>query len=419
MSEAARRWVAGCSYLGMFVQALVINLTPLLFIPLREQFGLTFEQVGRLVLINFFTQLGVDLICTGLADRVPVKPLIVLGNLLAAIGLGLFAWAAWWTGDLFSPYAGFVLGTVVFSAGCGLLEVLLSPIINALPSKAKSASMALLHAFYPIGKLAVILGTGSVFLFFGTGVWPWVVFAWMILPLLNSAGFALVPLPPLADPEKRQPVRSLVRIPWFGLLLAGMFLAGATEVTLAQWASAFLEKGAGMSKGMADLGGFALFAVGMIVGRLWFGLREHELDLPRILRRGAGISFLLYVALALAPIGWVALPVCALAGFFVSMLWPGLISLAATRFPLAGASMFALLAAAGDGGAGLFPWLAGLLADGVGGMSGVFQSPGAAESFGLRAALLASGLAPLLLWILTVSWRKQQEPKKEDAFLTE
>jgi fucose permease len=400
MLNQAERWVARCSYLGMFVQALVINLTPLLFIPLREQFDLSFEQVGRLILINFFTQLTVDLVCIGVVDRVAVKPLIVLGNFLAALGLGVFAWAAWWE----NPYSGLVLGTAIFSAGCGLLEVLLSPIINALPSRAKSASMALLHAFYPIGKLAVILGTGLVFVIFGTSVWPWVVLGWMVLPVVNTLGFALVPVPRLADPVHRERVRGLVRLPVFGLLLVGMFLAGATEVTLAQWASAFLERGIGLSKGLADLGGFALFAVGMIIGRLWFGMREEELELGRILRRGAAFSFVLYLCLALLPNGWLALPLCLFAGFAVSMLWPGLVSMAAGRFPLAGASMFALLAAAGDGGAGLLPWLAGWLADWVGQRGG--------ESLGLRAALVLGAFAPLVLWLtLRVTSKRAETPK--------
>ncbi len=392
MPEQAERWVARCSYLGMFVQALVINLTPLLFIPLREQFGLSFEQVGRLVLLNFFTQLAVDLLCTGLADRVPVKPLIVLGNFLATLGLVLFASSVLWE----NPYLGMVVGTVVFSSGCGLLEVLLSPIIHALPSRAKSASMALLHAFYPIGKLAVILGTSLVFLFLGTAIWPWVVLGWTILPLLNTLGFSLVAVPSLANPQHRQTVRSLVRLPFFGLLLLGMFLAGATEVTLAQWTSAFLERGIGLPKSISDLGGFALFAVGMIVGRLWFGLQEAELNLPRILARGALWSLVLYALLALIPISWLALPLCALAGFFVSMLWPGVISLAAARFPLAGASMFALLAAAGDSGAGIFPWLTGVGADLLAGQVG--------EAWGLRVAILFAGLAPLVLWLTACGW---------------
>jgi fucose permease len=297
-----------------------------------------------------------------------------------------------------------VLGTAIFSAGCGLLEVLLSPIINALPSRAKSASMALLHAFYPIGKLAVILGTGLVFVIFGTSVWPWVVLGWMVLPVVNTLGFALVPVPRLADPVHRERVRGLVRLPVFGLLLVGMFLAGATEVTLAQWASAFLERGIGLSKGLADLGGFALFAVGMIIGRLWFGMREEELELGRILRRGAAFSFVLYLCLALLPNGWLALPLCLSAGFAVSMLWPGLVSMAAGRFPLAGASMFALLAAAGDGGAGLLPWLAGWLADWVGQRGG--------ESLGLRAALVLGAFAPLVLWLtLRVTSKRAETPK--------
>ncbi len=372
--------VARCCRLGMFVQAMVINLAPLLFIPLRERFGLSFEQIGRLVLINFMVQMAVDLACAAV-PRLPVKALVVVANLAAAAGLVIFAWAPFY---LDHPYAGLVAGTVVFSAGCGLLEVLLSPLVHALPSERKHADMALLHAFYPIGKVVVIVVTGLVLGLGGATVWPWVASAWALVPLGNAVAFAALRLPTLEAGESGQTLRGLARSGSFYGLLAAMALAGAVEVTLAQWASVYAQTVLGYSKLTADLAGFGLFGVGMIAGRLWFGLREGRIDLRRVLRASAAASVAVCVALALIPWPGAALAACVAGGAAVSMLWPGTISLAGVRFPLAGAGLFAALAAAGDAGAGLMPWLAGWIADTSGG--------------GLRTAFLVTATCPALLW---------------------
>lgn len=390
-----------CCYLGMFIQAMVINLTPLLFIPLKEQYGLTFEQIGRLVLINFVTQMTVDLICCALADRVNPKPLIVLANLLSAAGLALFVAAPGW---LSSPYHGLVLGTIVFSIGCGLLEVMLSPIIDAVPSERKAGDMAMLHAFYPIGKVAVILITAMALHLLGVWRWQWIVLAWCILPLLNTMGFAAVKLPPFRHESERQPLRELIRLPRFVGLLGAMLLAGATELAIGQWASAFAEQGLGLSKIVADLAGFGMFGIGMIVGRLWFGVRGHHRDLRNLMIWGAGLSAITYLIIALSPWPMISLLACAPAGLFISLLWPGTISLSTADFPRGGGSMFAMLAAAGDFGAALMPWIVGIVADTVRNTApsstAVPFGEMNAEQLGLRAGILLSFIAPLMLAFL-------------------
>lgn len=399
------RWLVRCCHLGMFIQALVINITPLLFIPLREEFGLTFEQIGRLVLVNFATQMLVDLVCTAVADRVHPRPLIVLANALAAAGLWIFAYGA---NHFASPYAGMMAGTIVFSVGCGLLEVLLSPIINAIPSANKSASMAVLHAFYPIGKVAVIVATGLALFLLGSASWPWVMAAWSVLPVLNTLAFFLVPLPRLADPDNRHTLREMARGRALYLLLLAMAMAGATEVTIAQWTSAYVETALGYSKVIADLVGFALFGLGMVAGRLWFGWKGSHGNLNRVMWISAALSGLTCLAMALLPSPALALLATGLSGVFVSMLWPGTISLAAARFPLAGASLFAFLAAAGDAGAALMPWLAGLITDHAGNtlpdwmqtLVGQGSETGAA---GLRLAYVVTALWPFLM-IPVISW---------------
>lgn len=381
------RRIVACCQLGMFIQAMVINLTPLLFIPLREEFGLTFEQIGRLVLINFLTQMLVDLACVAFSGRLPVKALVVGANLLAALGLVLFAIIPF---QMERPYAGLVVGTVLFSTGCGLLEVLLSPLIHAVPSDRKSADMAMLHAFYPIGKVVVIVVSGVALWAGGSAWWPWITIFWALVPLANTFAFAFLQLPPLGVGDQSHSLRRLAAGKTLYLLLAAMMLAGAVELTLAQWASAYVQTGLGYSKLVADLVGFGLFGVGMIVGRLWFGLREGHIDLPRLLAVSCWCSIAVCGVLALSPWPWVALVACVLAGGAVSMLWPGVLSMSAARFPLAGAGLFALLAAAGDGGAGLMPWLAGMVAD--------------AAQGGLRTAFLVLALCPVaflvVLWAL-------------------
>ncbi|MEN9936583.1 MAG: hypothetical protein RLZZ387_3162 [Chloroflexota bacterium] len=408
-----RRVIRSC-YLGMFIQALVVNVTPLLFLSLRAEFGLSFEQLGRLVLINFLAQMVVDLICTVLADRMNVKILVVAANVFAAAGLWLFALTP---GVMADPYQGLVLGTLVFSIGCGLLEVLLSPILNAVPSDRPAGDMAILHAFYPIGKVAVIIGTALALYALGAASWIWIVIAWSVFPVINTVRFLTVQIPPLAQEGRRQTVRSLLRRPTYLALLVAILLGGATELTVAQWASAYLEAGLGFSKLTADLVGFCLFGVGMIAGRLWFGRNGEAVDLIPVMLGGALLSACVYALMALSPWPVVALIACIAGGVFVSMLWPGTVSLAAARFPLAGASMFALLAAAGDTGAAVMPWGVGLIADteaAQGWLAALFGGSLTPEQLGLRAGLLVSALCPLALAGLLAGLRVRERAAKQE-----
>lgn len=406
--------VRGC-YWAMFIQAMVINLTPLLFIPLKDQLGLTFEQVGRLILINFLIQMVVDLVCCALADRVSTKLLMVIANLLSGVGLWVFALAP---AAFATPYDGLVLGTVVFSIGCGLLEVLISPIINAVPSARKAGDMALLHACYPIGKVAVIIVTGLALQLVGVRHWRWIMLAWSVVPILNTVVFLLVRLPPLATAVRRQPLRELVCIPAYRVAVVALLFAGATELTLAQWTSAYAEKGLGCPKAVADLVGFGLFGAGMIAGRLWFGFKGEVGSLYRLMMGGALWSAAMYVVISLAPWPALSLAACATAGFSVSLLWPGVLSLTAARFPLAGGSMFALLAAAGDAGGGLAPWGVGVIADHAAGvapwLSPLFSGNQTAEQLGLRAGLLAAMVYPLIMALL-LAWMRACDARPPGA----
>jgi fucose permease len=390
----------------MFVQAMVINLTPLFFIPLQREYGLSFEQLGRLVLLNFFTQMAVDLLCTAVVDRFGLlRPLTLAAQLLAVAGLWLFAAAGWIFPQ--DPYAGLLLGTIVFSMGCGLLEVLVSPIIQAVPTPHKENQMALLHAFYPIGKVVVVLVTALVLSLTGPGAWRWIALAWSLVPLLNTLAFWRVELSALVHEHQRQKTRAMARNPAFWFCLGGIFLAGAAEVTLAQWTSAYAQVALDLSPLVANMIGFGFFSAMMIFGRPWFGLRGQKLPLRPVLGWSALWATVCYLVVALAPGSWAPLGACILAGLFVSMLWPGFVSLAAGAFPRAGVSLFALLAAFGDAGAGAVPWLVGALADVVGSRPDTvaawvpsWLAEDSPSALGLRLGLLGAALFPALLLLV-------------------
>ena len=222
-----------------------------------------------------------------------------------------------------NAYSGLLLGTVVFSVGCGLLEVLLSPIRNAVPSEHKAADMALLHAFYPIGKVVVIILTALALQWIGTRHWRAIVLAWSLIPLANTLAFSMVRLPLFAPEGQRQTLRALVRRPAYLWLLAALLTAGAAEVTVAQWTSAFAEMGLGVSKLVADLVGFTLFGVGMIVGRLWFGIKGEQGDPWRLMLAGSLLTAATYLVMSLSPWPLLSLAVCAPAGLFVRCCGPG------------------------------------------------------------------------------------------------
>ena len=375
------RLLIRCCYLGMFTQAVVINLAPVLFIPLKEQLGLTFEQIGRLVLINFVTQVAFDLACGPLIDRLGAKWFAVSANLLACVGLVLFAGLPWLMDD---AYTGLMIGTIVFSMGAGILELVLSPIINSLPSERKAADMSLAHSFYGIGQVCTVLLTALAVYLLGASRWPWIVLAWSIVPATALVGFALTRIGRLVEESQRHKLRQLIRRPAYLGCIATMLLAGATEVSLAQWTSAFAEEGLGFSKIFGDLVGLSLFAAGLAIMRVWFGFRGQHMDMHRVLIASTLVSLGVYLVAALSPWPIVSLVACVIGGFSVSLLWPGMLTVSAARFPMAGASMFALLSAAGDTGAATMPWLVGVVADRA----------------GLHLGLLVPAICPLVMLVL-------------------
>lgn len=395
MKLGYRSTINAC-YLGSFIQAVIINLTPILFIPLKDQLGLSFGELGLLVLVNFVTQVSVDLIFSGLIDRFGIRRFITAGHIIACVGLVLFALSPM----LFeNPFVGFLIATVIFSGAGGLFEIMLSPIVNNIPTDEKNAAMSILHSFFCWGQVAVVLVTTLLLALVGRGNWQWIVLGWALLPFLNFIFFFLVPLAPPVAEHERQRLRDIIKSPYFAMALILIACGGATELSVSQWSSAFMELGLGIPKVVGDVAGPCMFAVMMGLGRLFYGIYAKKIRILNMMMWGCALAVVCYLVLAFSSIPILSLVACALTGLAVSLLWPGTISASAARFPLAGASMFAIMAAAGDIGCSAGPATVGWITDGMQNLPFLLwlqQSTGMTpDQLGLRFGLLIAAIFPL------------------------
>ena len=348
-------------YNGYVTQAISINLAPLLYLTFREEFGLSVTELSGLIAFNFFTQLSIDLIATRFANRMNLRFFTVLAHLLVAVGLaGLSVFP-----QLMPPYLGLLLAVGLLGLGGGFTEVLISPLLEACPTEGKAGNMSLLHSFYCWGQAAIVLFSGLYFYFFDIKIsWYYLPFLWAIIPLLGAAAFALVPIYRLpGDAEGGTGVGKLFRMPVFFLFLLMMLCAGAGEMTMSQWASAFAESALGVPKAVGDLLGPCTFALMMGTARALYGGFSARIDLHRVMVVGCVGCFLSYLLAAMAPHPALSLLGCALCGLSVGIFWPGILSRAAEAIPMGGISMFAILALFGDLGCLAGPSLAGGIAD--------------------------------------------------------
>lgn len=383
-------------YTGYFVQAIINNLSPLFFVLFQQDLGLTYAQISWLVLANFLTQLAVDLLAVRLVDRLGVRLCVVAAHIFSVVGLIALGALPLLLSD---PFAALLAATMTYAAGSGLIEVLISPIVDSLPSDRKAASMSLLHSFYCWGQVAVVSISTLLLCVVGTARWCWLAWLWAVVPLINLLNFLTVPLVPLAPEGHSVPVRSLLRTPWFLVALLLMLCAGASELTMSQWASLFVEQSLGVPKVMGDLLGPCMFAVAMGTGRLLFGLCGDRLPLKKSLTWCAGGCAAAYVLTALVPHPAAALVGCGLCGLSVSLMWPGVFSLSAAALPRAGTALFALLAMCGDLGCASGPWLSGMVSSLA--ASGPLQP--------LQAGMLAGLAFPLLMLLLLACLRRFPE----------
>jgi fucose permease len=402
MSSISYKSTAAACYVGNFVQATVINLTPILFIPLREAFGFSYEQLGFLIFINFFTQVLVDIGFSTLVDKYGFRPFVVTAHALTVVGFALFAAAP----RLFTdPYTGFVIATIIFSGSGGLLELLLSPIVNAIPTDEKAAAMSVLHSFYAWGQVTVVLLT-TLFLFvFGRSAWPIMVLLWTLPAVFNFFLFLRVPLGPAIPEEHRQGMRRLILQPFFVVAFLAIMMGGAAEISISQWTSAFMEKAMSLPKVLGDIAGMCMFGFALGVGRLLYGIYGKKVNVNQVMIAGSLGAVVCYLVVALSNNSLLSLLAAAACGFMVSLLWPGTLVITAEKFPLAGAWLFAILAAGGDIGASLGPWLMSVVTEQAPRLP-LFQALGAglsAEQLGLRLGMLVGTIFPLGA-VLCLSW---------------
>lgn len=390
-------------YLGTITQAIVINLSPILFIVFQDSYAISFEMLGRLVLINFIFQILTDAFAVRYVDRIGYRKCIVTAHVLTAAGLcamGIFPYIL----PDSAAYIGLIAATVIYAVGGGLLEVLISPIVQALPGEAKASAMALLHGFYCWGQVAVVLISTLLLRLIGFKMWYIIPVFFSIIPLINAVFFSRVPIAPIIADGKNIPLRSLFKSKLFLIALMLMACSGASELAMAQWASLFAEKGLGVSKITGDLLGPCLFAVFMGMGRTLYGLFGNKINLRRALIASSFLCVLCYLTASLSPNPFLSLAGCALTGLSVSLMWPGMLSLTAERYPGGGTPMFGTLALFGDVGCSVGPWLTGVVSSSVMGVN----VTASAEKLGLKAGLFSAVIFPTLM-IFGVSMLKKNK----------
>ena len=387
------------SYLGYVTQAIVNNLPPLLFIVFNKDFGIPLEKIGLLIALNFGVQIATDLVCARLLDRIGYRIAAVIAHALGALGLVLLGILP----RVMDPYLGLVIATVLTAVGGGMIEVLISPIVESLPGDKKAAAMSLLHSFYCWGQMAVVLLSTVYFTTAGLRNWPWLTALWALIPFLNMFFFMKVPLCALVEDGEGMRLRDLFARGAFWLLLLMMVCAGASEQAMAQWASLFAELGLGVTKTMGDLLGPCAFAVLMGGARVYFGSKGSHLPLERILMGSAALCVFSYFLAVFSPWPILSLVGCALTGLSVGSMWPATISLSARSFPKVGTAMFAMLAVAGDIGCSTGPSLVGFISSraeqGLRWVQTLFQG---GEQAALKAGLLLAVVFPLVMVLAAV-----------------
>ena len=338
------------------------NLPPLLFITFRQMYGIPYSLLGTLVLINFSTQLLADLVFSFFSNKFNIKLTLRLMPLITLAGLGLYALAP----VLFPAhiYLGLALGTVVFSFAMGLGEVLLSPVIAAIPSENPEREMSRLHSIYAWGVILVV-GISTVFLAVaGSENWQWLVILFALIQLLPAFLFLISPIPQLQSEDQKGSAAALLRDRNLWICVLSIFLGGAAECTMAQWSSGYLEMALGVPKAMGDIFGVALFAFMLGLGRTLYA--KHGRNITKVLLWGSVGAVICYGTAFASQSPYLGLAACALTGFCVSMLWPGSLVAVAERIPAGGVVMYAMMAAGGDIGASVGPQLAGIIADAAG-----------------------------------------------------
>lgn len=351
-------------YIGYITQAIVNNFTPLLFLTFVKEYKLTLGDITWITTLNFMVQLAVDLVSAKLLDKIGHRVSMMLAHGFAALGLGGLAVFPELFGD---AYLGIITAVVIYAIGGGILEVLVSPIVEACPSNEKAGAMSLLHSFYCWGQVGVVLLSTVFFMVMGIENWKVAACFWAIIPFFNIIYFSMVPIYSVTGELDQLPLGNLIQKKVFWLLVVLMVCAGASELAMSQWASTFAESALQVEKAVGDLAGPCMFAACMGTARTIYGKCSARIPLRKALA-GCGILCIIsYVIVLLSDNALLSLAGCSLCGFSVGVFWPGTFSMAAQRIPAGGTTMYALLALAGDLGCSTGPAMVGMVAEQTGG----------------------------------------------------
>lgn len=373
-------------YIAYVVQAMAVNFAPLLYLTFMNSYGISYGQISLIIITTFVVQVVSDLLSPIFINKIGYRKLSMLAHTVSAIGfimLGILP-------NIFeNAYIGIMVACFFYSLGSGLIEALVSPIVEACPSEHKESAMGILHSFFCWGSAAVILAATLFFVLFGTDKWYVFSICLALVPIFNFVLFIIVPMPKTENVAGGSDVTILSllkrKIIWVVVIL--MFLSGATELAMSQWASVFAESGLGVSKTFGDIMGPFMFAVMMGTGRIVYSIIVKKVPLLKYMTLSAILCVVAYLTAALCKNPVIALIGCGISGFAVGVFWPGTFSYATQKCPDGGASLFGLLAFSGDMGCMVIPALVGVLA-------GIFKN-------GLKTALLVATLCPLALFLIS------------------
>ena len=367
-------------YLGFITQAIAANFAPLLFLKFHEDYGISLGRIALISTVFYLTQLVVDVVCAVFVDRIGYRKSVVASEVLSVLGLVGLSFLPDLCG---SPFAGILVCVTIYAIGSGLIEVLCSPIVEACPFEHKEAVMSLLHSFYCWGSVGVIVLSSLFFTVFGIGSWRVLACLWALLPLYNIFNFASCPIERLTEEGKGMTIFQLFKTPLFWVAVLLMVCAGASELAMAQWASAYTEAALGFSKAVGDLLGPCLFAVTMGISRMIYGKYGEKIPLHKYMLVSGALCLGCYLLASLAVDPVFSLIGCIFCGFSVGIMWPGTISIISPRLPQGGTALFAMLAMAGDLGGAFGPSLVGTASQ--------------LNSNDLHSGMLAGSVFPLVL----------------------
>lgn len=389
MKNQYNKTITAC-FTAYIVQAIVNNFVPLLFLTFESAYHIPLAQITLLVTINFGIQLLVDLLSVGFVDRIGYRASMVIAHVLSAAGLVLLTILP---EVVPSPFIGIMLAVILYAIGGGLLEVLVSPVVEACPSDNKEKAMSMLHSFYCWGHVGVVALSTLFFALIGIQNWKLLAVVWAMIPLCNALVFTKVPMAPLLpEGESGLRIKDLFGMKLFWILFLMMVCAGASEQSVSQWASTFAERGLGITKVVGDLAGPMAFAIMMGTARTFYGKYGHKINLDRFMIYSSVLCIAAYMGISLIPLPFVSLLACAVCGLSVGIMWPGTFSKASASLPKGGTALFALLALGGDVGCSGGPTLVGMVSS--------------AMNNNLKAGILAATIFPILLLMGIVVCRR-------------